>query len=347
MWKRNSLLFIFVFSFLGCATTTDNRGQENNFPHTDLSHINLPQGEQRFVEENGGFSLMIPWDWYITDFPGQRYRVIRGPVENGIMPFIGFSIESFDGALAVMIDLLLEEWITIHQENFELIYRGNFITLNGLEGEKLVVTILMYGQHHRQIIYCLPGRGDTTILLLCNIPVKVGNAFDETFERIARTFEWLPLPSTLREGNRHVEEAGGFSIIIPDVWEVVEMPTSEYKVLIRRESDSIVVVFFTIVPTELPLSDLIDMTLDEWDRRYGANFLKLSRSGFVTLENLYGEKLVSHIIQGEQQLRQISHFLPGENNKVMLVTSGVTIEAGSAFDEKLDRIMETFEWVSE
>jgi len=193
MRKKNRFIMIFAFIFLGCATDIDKIGQGSNFPYTDLSHINLPQGEQRFIEETIGISLVIPRAWRTTSLPGIEATSLRGPTENGFTPLMVFSVDdNFDGQLYVMIDLFLEELATIHGENFKLISRSNFATINGLEGEMLVVILTLHEFQQRQVIFCLPGEGKKTILLFCLISAEAEDAFDKRFYRIVETFEWLP-----------------------------------------------------------------------------------------------------------------------------------------------------------
>jgi len=173
------LPFIFIFNFIGCAT--NNLVQNENFVH----------GEQRFFEETGGFSITIPRMWHITNMPSSRYRVIRGPSENGFAPpLIVFSIDTFDGSLDLMTDTVIA-YLILLAENFRLIYRSEFETLNNLNGERMIITYTVHGQEVRQVIYSFLGiENNMSIMISCTVVAEAGELFDERFDRMAKTFEW-------------------------------------------------------------------------------------------------------------------------------------------------------------
>ena len=344
MKKTNRVLVLLVlFGFLGCASDTGNRGQETAMPLTDLSHIYRPPSERRFVEETGGFSLMIPKDWQATAFPGSRFQAIWGPEENGFTPYILFSVDTFDGTLELMIDNLIQDW-GIMLEGFMVLQRSDFNTLHNLSGERLITNTATHGQRLRHVSYILPGEGASSILAMFTVQAEAGDLFDERFDSIARTFEWMP---ALQEENRHFEEAGGFSIIIPESWEAVEMPYSEFKVLRGRDQNGfIAVLFFTLVPFGGQLTDLVDTTFNGWNEQSGNTLLLAYRGGFVTLENLEGEKLIFHEEMSEPPERLIAYFLPGKNSNVIVAVYVIDLQADNILDEKVNRAMKTFEWMS-
>jgi len=343
-----AMLFIVAFSFFGCATNGGNRGQTAAVHPTDLSHINPLPMEFRFYEETGGFSLVIPRAWEIIDSPLSNFKIIRGQNEHGFTPYIVFSIDTFDGPLDLMIDSLIQDWSIMHGEGFMVMQRGDFITSNNLKGERLVIISPMYGQQVRQVLYIFPGKNDTSIIAICAIRAEVGDLFDERFDRIMKTFEWAqPVNMLLREANRLFEEAGGFSIIVPDSWEAIELPVSEFRVLRGWDENGFLsVLSFSILPLDRQLDALLDIAVNELDNRYGNNFLLVYRGGFSTSENLKGEKFIAHVTRGDEHNRIIMYFLPGENNKLVIAVYSTELQVGVAFNEKINRVMETFRWTS-
>jgi hypothetical protein len=178
-------LFFVILILLSCATN-------NYLPQAN----NFTQGEQRFIEETGGFSLMIPNSWRVANAPGIEYKVIIAPSEGGSTPVIVFAIEAFVDSLDTMLDRLLEGWKVSHSggDGFELVYRGDFVTLNGIKGKKIIFNASSHGQRYQQVHYCFPGMNHT-FYAVCTVKLEAGNIFNDRFDRIMETFEWFGAPS--------------------------------------------------------------------------------------------------------------------------------------------------------
>jgi len=271
-----------------------------------------------------------------------------------------FSIDISDGPLDLMIDSLIRDWGIMHGEGFMVLQRSDFVTSNNLRGEKLIQTLPLHGhwlgQQIRQVLYILPGENNTSIIALCAVFTETGTPIgervgrmDERFDRIMETFEWTQTPNLLlREENRHFEEAGGFSIILPESWEAIEMAHSEFKVIRGPfENGFMPGIQFSITPSEDQLADFVDTVLNELSNHFD-NFLLVYRGDFVTLENLEGEKVIFHLTtSGGAQQRQIVHFFPGKNDRIISAIFITLLQAGTIFDERFSRMMETFKWESD
>jgi len=140
--------------------------------------MNVPLREQRFVEETGGFSLIIPRSWEIVDMPISDFKMIRVPNENGVAPSIGFYIDTFNGPLDLRVDHLIRNW-SIHAETFMVIQRSDFVTLSNLRGKRIIAISTVQGLQGRQVIYILPGENNTSLLVICTSHAEDGDFFDE------------------------------------------------------------------------------------------------------------------------------------------------------------------------
>ena len=166
------LFFAVVFGFFSCATNK-----------------NAAHEEGRFYEESGGFSIVIPESWQVTEIPGFKYKALAGQTENDFTSNINFVDEAFDGELNFYVDASIEHLETLFGENFELLQRGDFVTLKKLNGVRLVTSVSLFNVNARQIMYFFPGKGKKMVIT-CTIPVESGESRDAFFDGIVETFEW-------------------------------------------------------------------------------------------------------------------------------------------------------------
>jgi hypothetical protein len=149
--------------------------------------------------------------------------------------------------------------------------------------------------------------------------------------------------STPEEG-RLYEKSGGFSILIPESWQVAEMPGLKYKVLIgQRENNFTPNITLADEAFGGDLNFYVDASIEQLKKLFGENIEIKERSDFVTIKNLKGKKLVINSVQFDKHIRQIMYFLPG-NGKKIVASCTVLAEAGETYDELFDKTMKTFEW---
>jgi hypothetical protein len=149
--------------------------------------------------------------------------------------------------------------------------------------------------------------------------------------------------STPEEG-RYFEKSGGFSILIPESWQVAEMPSLKYKVIIgQTENDFTPNITFADEAFGGDLNFYVDASIEQFKKLLGENIEIMGRSDFVTIKNLKGVKLVTNSIQYDRHMRQIIYFFPGKGKKIV-ASCTVLAEAGETFDELFDKTMKTFEW---
>jgi hypothetical protein len=140
------------------------------------------------------------------------------------------------------------------------------------------------------------------------------------------------------------EESGGYSIIIPKVWEARETPGLKYKVFVgQTEHNFTQNINFVDEAFGGDLNFYVDAAIGQLVNLFGENFVLIQRSDFTTLRNLEGEKLVTTISQYNRNIRQVIYCFPGDGKKI-LATCSVSAESGASYDAFFDSIMETFEW---
>lgn len=72
-----------------------------------------------------------------------------------------------------------------------LIKRQEFVTYKNMRGEKSIVNLSDDGEFYRQTIYFFPGRNNNKITVLCVNHNDEGDKYDEVFDKIMKTFEWI------------------------------------------------------------------------------------------------------------------------------------------------------------
>ncbi|MDR0320654.1 MAG: hypothetical protein LBI28_04055 [Treponema sp.] len=143
----------------------------------------------RYYERTGGYSIRLPETWSVVEFPGLKYKVIVGPVENDFRLSINFVDENFAGQLDGYIDASLEAVSNIH--GFTLVQRGEFVTLNNLKGERVEIGVFQNNRNIRLIFYFFPGKGDKKLVVTAGVPSEVADSYYETFDEIIKTFVWI------------------------------------------------------------------------------------------------------------------------------------------------------------
>jgi hypothetical protein len=141
---------------------------------------------RRHYEESGGFSYNPPSGWQIVEFPGLKYRVSHGPVENGFAPNINVVDEEFSGTLAAYVDGSLENMERIFAK-FKVLSRENLKTHDNEAGVKIITENEQQGRMLRQTFFFI-GSGDRKYVVTCSTTADDGAEFDSIFSEIFKTF---------------------------------------------------------------------------------------------------------------------------------------------------------------
>lgn len=178
-FKYLPLAFFVSLIFLACAT--NNSSSANN---VSASVVN-----ERHIEADGGFSILLPESWEAMEWPGLKYKIIIGPVEYEFSPNINFVDENYFGPLDKYVDACVEALNDLSQ--FELIQRNEFVTTKNLKGEEVIIHSLQNERYFRQIFYIFSGKYAKKLLVTCTVPIDAGNSYDDLFNKILKTFEWI------------------------------------------------------------------------------------------------------------------------------------------------------------
>jgi hypothetical protein len=179
MNRFNSLPFaLFIaLSFFNCAT---NNASSINAVYAD-------EVNERYVDIDGGFSILPPDSWQVREWPGLKYKVIIGPTSYEFNPNINFVDENYNGQLNDYVDANMEALKRIFR--YELIQRNEFITTKNLKGEKVIIHSLQNERYYRQIFYFFTVRNGRQLLATCTVPLEAGDIYDELFDKTMKTFE--------------------------------------------------------------------------------------------------------------------------------------------------------------
>jgi hypothetical protein len=143
-------------------------------------------------------------------------------------------------------------------------------------------------------------------------------------------------------GERHVEQAGGFSLQAPNGWEFREFPGMKYRFAFGPVKDgfsSNINVVDEIYKDSL--KSYVDANIQNLKKAL-PQFKLIERKDFATNSGLKGEKLVTSSFQQQIALRQTFYFLPGPQGRQFVVTC-TTLEAkGESLDAVFDESVKTF-----
>jgi hypothetical protein len=331
----SALLFIFSFCFFGCVT--NNNSVQNRNP---------VQRERRFYEVSGGFSIVPPETWQITDaIPGTQYKSLIGQWENGHAPGITFVTETFNGQLNDFIDVVYEILKSTLGENISIIQRSDFVTLKNVKGEKIITHYTMYGRNFRQFIYCFHGKNDVFLLVTCTALAETSYGYyNELFDRTVKTFEWIyPHDNPVQRERRFYVESGGFSIVPPETWQIDKEPGAYISIREQRENGFAQNMVFSTETFYGQLNEYVDNTLEILNLLYGRDISLIQRSDFVTLKNVKGEKFIFNRSIHGGNIQQITYCLPGKDNIFIIIVCTVLVNY-DYYNGIFDRTVETFEW---
>lgn len=148
-----------------------------------------------------------------------------------------------------------------------------------------------------------------------------------------------------REDRRFFEESGGYSIILPELWEAAEASGYDNKVLFGPEVNNYTpVIGFTFEAFSGELNEFVNRILNDLNMLFGEKFKLLKRDAFVTLLEEHGEKIVINVFIGERHFRQTIYFFSKNENSKILIVCTVPAETDSVYDAIFDRTIKTFEW---
>lgn len=146
-------------------------------------------------------------------------------------------------------------------------------------------------------------------------------------------------------GDKHVEQAGGYSLKAPQGWQFREFPGLKYQIAFgpaaKSFSPNINVVDEAYGGS---LKSYVNANLQNLEKMF-VQFKLIKRTDFITTGGLSGEKLLTTSLQGKVLLRQTFYFLPGIKGKYFVVTCSSLAEGGESYDAAFEESMKTFELI--
>ena len=144
----------------------------------------------RVVESSGNFSWQPPMNWTVSEFPGLKYMIAFGQIEEGFAVNINIVDEAYSGTLRSYVDQSIVQLRTFLQE-FRLLERADFMTNSGIIGEKVTINAYQQGFFLRQILYFIPNTDNTIFIMIGSVPENVSTNFLTIFDESIKTFEFL------------------------------------------------------------------------------------------------------------------------------------------------------------
>ena len=154
-------------------------------------------GEERFYEPLGNFSIIPPGSWETWKLFGQRFDVLVGPEEWGFRPTMSFDLQTWDQPLSAAIS---EQILTKQKDSYQdftIISQTEFTTAQNVNVEKLVFTakIDKDSKLAQYTHYYIRGIGvamtiQCTGWMQTGTPLDFADKYDSLYDRTVMSFEW-------------------------------------------------------------------------------------------------------------------------------------------------------------
>ena len=144
--------------------------------------------ESRHVEKDGGFSFVAPEGWTVREFPGQKYQIVFGPVENQFASNINVVEEAYTGTVDNYLKAT-KELLPKAIKKYRLIKQEPFKTTEGIKTQRLIIEGEQQGHLLRQAFYLFPSP-TKMFVVTCSTVSAGGEKLDVTFESSMKTFRF-------------------------------------------------------------------------------------------------------------------------------------------------------------
>ncbi len=303
--------------------------------------------DDKIRDDRGGFSIQPPKGWKEVEFPGSKYKALKGERKNGFSPNVVFSDypinngESLDSY--VDRNMVAVELATPH---FKLLKRFE-LKLNS--GSTAVAVITSNEQNNikvQQSYYMLDGIDHRRWIICCSTLVD-DTTSEETLAASVKTFvhekpgsDKTPISIKLEPGARYVESKGHYSFVPPEKWELRNAPNYEYKAVYGPIVDK-TVVRMTFVDEKSNLS-LNDYATQVWTNATQSHpeVEKLEQSELKLDSGDRAVRIRGHNKSAKTQLN--FYFIKGES--AMLMISARAPEDWDGFPDTSDTCVKTLKF---
>lgn len=136
-----------------------------------------------YLEENRGFLIYPPESWDTTNYPGLKYKILVGQMENDFVPNINFAEENNPfSQFYTYIDVSISNL----GDGARAVSYDRFNTANGLEGFKIVTNTANLLQ-----IYYMFDTGQKAFIVTCSASLQSETDYNEIFDTTVKTLEFL------------------------------------------------------------------------------------------------------------------------------------------------------------
>jgi hypothetical protein len=164
---------------------------------------------------------------------------------------------------------------------------------------------------------------------------------------LALTLSCAGSKPTAHTPGAYVETEGGFAVVPPDGWKVVDNPNSDYKVFMESmfpgAGNFIPNVNFVIEPYNRPLDDYIEYSINQLKSELNATIIR--QQDFKTAKGLNGKKIITTLEREKSLYRMLFYVFPNKEGYYMIATAASLASSGEKYDAAFDKSMKTFEWI--
>ena len=147
-----------------------------------------PAAALRYTESYGAFSVAVPEEWELREYPGLKYKILIGTRDRGYTPNINFVTESNSTTLGLYV-----EQNTVALENtlndFEVVANDAITTESGIRGRRLVTFSTQSGVDVRQTFYFFSLPNGEKVIITCSAAAAGGERYDYIFRECALSLE--------------------------------------------------------------------------------------------------------------------------------------------------------------
>jgi hypothetical protein len=142
----------------------------------------------------------------------------------------------------------------------------------------------------------------------------------------------------------YIDRAGGFSVVSPDSWKIVDNPQLTYKMFMSsNKADSSANANFNIHPSFANLDDYVKQSVNDLKSTFRVEII--GTDDFKTAKGLQGKKIVAIMDMEEALLRMSFYIFPDGKGSYMIATYSARASFGEKFDAVADKSMKTFKWI--
>lgn len=204
--------------------------------------------DKRIEERDGGFAYIPPAGWRTEKVSQSPFKVLLAPSDgSGFTPNVNFNVDESGVDLETYMELVIEE-LKKGISGFTLRKEERLATDQDADVVKLTTDLTFQGRRLRQIHYIV-GLGPRRLIVTYTRLQNSQQQYDRDVDNFVKTIELLEVGEEKTKTSRHVEPDGGFSYVIPEGWELEDIPNAEFKSLVNpgeEGSAKPTVAFFTL-----------------------------------------------------------------------------------------------------